>query len=288
MHKLSFFLCLMFLGAAFAYGQKTICLYDGTMPNDNGYTAADEYVGKNGGIYQTSEPRIDLYLPQTNQPAAILLVCPGGGYRYTSVVNEGIHVADFFVPRGIAVAVLKYRLPNGHPEVPLTDALRAMQLLRDSAGEWNLDKHKVGVMGFSAGGHLAATLLTKFESPLTRPDFGVLVYPVISMGNDITHAGSCFQFLGKNLTDGQRHEWSAEHHVTSDTPPCFIVACQDDYTVPVENAIRFYQSLTRQNVVAEMLLLPYGKHGWGFSREFSQRELFEIALIKFIAGCCMR
>lgn len=285
MRTILVFLFSLMLAATYAVEPKTIYLYSDAKPNENGYVSADEYVGKHGEIYQTSEPRIDLYLPTDAENVPLLLVCPGGGYRYTPVVNEGVNVAGFFVPRGIAVAVLKYRLPNTHADVPLTDAVSAMQLLRDSAAIWNIDANRIGVIGFSAGGHLAATLLTKYPSQSSRPDFGVLVYPVISMDPTITHSGSCRQLLGSNPTDELLYLWSAEHHVTHDTPPCFIVACQDDKTVPVENSIRFYQALTNNKVYAQMLLLPKGGHGWGFSRQFLQRELFETALLQFLSIC---
>ncbi|MBR1878620.1 MAG: alpha/beta hydrolase fold domain-containing protein [Paludibacteraceae bacterium] len=259
----------------------TIPLYPSGAPDSNGYLPADEYVGKNGGIYQTSEPRIDFY--RAEHPKATLLVCPGGGYRYTSVGNEGIRVAEFFVPRGYNIAVLKYRLPNGHEHIPLEDASRAMELLRDSIEAWHLPSAQLGVMGFSAGGHLAASLLTKYPSPEARPDYGILVYPVISMDSTITHQGSCRQLLGEHPADEQRLLWSAEKQVTAHTPPCLIVACQDDPTVQVENSIRFYQSLTAAHVPASMMFVPVGKHGWGFSRSFPQRELIERGMLSFLA-----
>ena len=276
------FSCLM--ACAYAVEPTTVYLYSDAKPNGNGYAPTDEYTGNFGEIYQTSEPRIDLYLPKNAGNAPLLLVCPGGGYRYTSVINEGLNVADFFVPRGIAVAVLKYRVPNQHADIPLTDAVRAMQLLRSNASQWNINPRKMGVMGFSAGGHLAAMLLTQYGTAEARPDFGILVYPVISMDALITHAGTCRMLLGDHPTAEERAAWSAENWVTADTPPCFLVACQDDRAVPVENSIRFYQALTANKVTSEMLLLPAGGHGWGFARHFPQRELFETALLNFLSA----
>ena len=260
----------------------TIPLYpDGIKPNDNGYVATDE-VDKNGKIYKTSEPRMDIYFPKSGTPTAIILSCPGGGYSYTSIPNEGVAVANFFTARNIAVAVLKYRLPNKHKEVPLSDAAKAVEILRDSASVWGVPTNRIGVIGFSAGGHLAATLVTKFPTQKSRPDFGILVYPVISMDESITHKGSCLQLLGDNPTYDLRLAWSADECVTDNTPPCFIVHCQDDKTVMVENSIRMYQALTKHKVQAEMLLLPTGAHGWGFSRQIAQKELFESAMMNFI------
>lgn len=283
MRNLSFIFALLLVTNIFAATPNyTVALYaDGMKPNDNGYVAADEEE-KNKRLYKTSEPRMDIYLPKTGKIDAIILSCPGGGYVFTSIPNEGEAVANFFVPRNIAVAVLKYRMPNKHEEVPLSDAAKAMEILRDSAVVWGVPTNRMGVIGFSAGGHLAATLVTKFPTQKSRPDFGILVYPVISMDETITHKGSCLQLLGDNPTQEQRVAWSAEACVTDNTPPCFIVHCQDDKTVMVENSIRMYQALTKHKVQAEMLLLPTGAHGWGFSKQIAQKEVFESAMMKFI------
>lgn len=273
---------LVFSVALFAVNPNyTIFLYpDGNKPNDNGYVAADEEE-KNKRLYKTSEPRMDIYLPK-EKANAIILACPGGGYVFTSIPNEGEAVANYFTPRNIAVAVLKYRMPNQKQDVPLSDAVKAMKILRDSAQIWGVPTNHIGVIGFSAGGHLAATLVTKYYDQKSRPDFGILVYPVISMDSTITHKGSCKQLLGENPSEKQRIQWSAEKCVNADTPPCFIVHCQDDKTVMVENSIRMYQALTSYGIKAEMLLLPTGAHGWGFSKQIPQKELFEAAMNLFI------
>ncbi len=259
----------------------TIPLYPDGAPDSNGYKHEDEYVKEGTKIYKTSIPRIDLY--QADKPKATILVCPGGGYTFTSVGNEGVNVAEFFVPRGYNIAVLKYRLPNGHEYIPLEDACRAMEMLRDSIDAWQLPSAQLAVMGFSAGGHLAASLLTKYNSRKSRPDYGILVYPVISMDSTITHKGSCKQLLGQQPTDEQRVRWSTEKQVNADTPPCILVACQDDPTVKIENSIRFYQALTAASVPASLVFVPVGKHGWGFSRQFPQRALIERVILDFLA-----
>ena len=273
---------LVFSVALFAVNPNyTIFLYpDGNKPNDNGYVAADEEE-KNKRLYKTSEPRMDIYLPK-EKANAIILACPGGGYVFTSIPNEGEAVANYFTPRNIAVAVLKYRMPNQKQDVPLSDAVKAMKILRDSAQIWGVPTNHIGVIGFSAGGHLAATLVTKYYDQKSRPDFGILVYPVISMDATITHKGSCKQLLGENPSQQLRDAWSAEKCVNENTPPCFIVHCQDDPTVMVENAIRMFQALTLHHVKAELLLLPTGVHGWGFSKQIPQKEVFEAAMNQFI------
>lgn len=267
---------------------KTVYLYPEGAKESNGYTTQDEYyVPERGALYRTSEPRIDIYMPAYNKSkegVTALLSCPGGGYSYTSIVNEGLNVAKYFVPRGYAVVVLKYRLPNGHENIPLSDAIRAMEILRDSATVWGLNPQKIGVIGFSAGGHLAASLVTKYTSAKSRPDFGLLVYPVISFDKNVYHGGSCRQLLGEEPTAEQIENWSLDKQVTETTPPCWLVACQDDPTVPVENSIRFYQALTAKKVPATMLLVPTGGHGWGFTNHFPMREVMEQSMISFICG----
>lgn len=268
---------------------RTILLYPGGAPDSNGYIADDEFVKEGTKFFKTSEPRIDLYLPSDKDAKKsaftafpVLLVCPGGGYEYTSTGNEGIDVANFFVPRGYAIAVLKYRMPNAHENIPLEDAIQAMHLLRENAIEWNLQTEKIGVMGFSAGGHLAASLLTKFADATSRPDYGILIYPVISMTEDLTHQGSCRRLLGEKPTLKQRQNWSTEQQVTPNTPPCLIVACQDDKTVKVKNSLLFYEALTDNKVPSSLVIVPVGGHGWGFRRHFPDRERIDEAILTFM------
>ena len=273
--------CTSMLALTPAY---TLPLYPNGVPDSNGYKPEDEYIKDGTKIYRTAVPRLDVYLPNAADAATpAVLVCPGGGYQFTSTGNEGIEVANYFVPRGYAIAVLKYRMPNGHEHSPLSDALQAMRLLRDSADAWHLKAQHIGVMGFSAGGHLAATLLTKYADAKTRPDYGVLVYPVITMDETLTHRGSCRSLLGENPTLDQRLNWSAERNVTSDTPPCIIVVCQDDPTVKVDNSLLFYQALTNQHVPATLIVVPEGKHGWGYRRQFRDREIIDQAILSFVA-----
>ena len=258
----------------------------------NGFAPKDEYTNGAGSIFKLSSARIDIYLPEKGgKPSAMILAIPGGGYQYVSSGNEGVNVADYFVPRGYAVAVLKYRLPNNSvpslPErasIPLTDALQAMRLLRDSAEAWNLDPHRIGCMGFSAGGHLAASLLTGYTDAATRPDFGVLVYPVITMDPKLTHKGSRLELIGRKASREQTELYSCEKHVTTDTPPCIIVACQDDPTVNIENSLLFYKALTDKKVPSELVIVPEGKHGWGFMRQFPDRDVIDHAILNFVAA----
>jgi acetyl esterase/lipase len=167
--------------------------------------------------------------------------------------------------RGITVAVVKYRLPNHHREVPYADVANTFRYCRAHAAEWHLNQ--IGVMGFSAGGHLAASASNLFVDEITRPDFSILIYPVITMHEKYTHQGTRKNLLGENQTKEMLRRYSLQKQVTEHTPVTFLAHCTDDKTVPVENSLRYYQRLIHHNVPAEMHIYPTGGHGWGFSSE---------------------
>lgn len=204
-----------------------------------------------------------------------IIICPGGGYSIAAAGHEGTDVAKYLNNIGINALVLKYRIPNdaNQPDktiAPLQDVQQAMYLTRTNAAAWGIDAAKIGVMGFSAGGHLAASLATHYadvkiptEQTLSlRPDFQVLVYPVISM-TDIGHRGSRDNLLGKNPTETQIRYYSNEQNVNSASPPAFIVHANDDKVVPVQNALLYYKALRDQKVEAKLLLFDKGGHGFG-------------------------
>lgn len=273
---------MAYMATAMAMEPFTVNLYPNGAPDSNGITEA-EYE-KDGRFYNTTHARMDLYLPDGGNSRMMILTCPGGGYRYTSTYNEGVDVAKFFNARGIAVAVLKYRMPNGHANIPLEDALTAITIIRDSAACWRINPNQVGVIGFSAGGHLASMVVTKFTSHYNRPDFGILVYPVISMDTAVTHLGSRTKLLGEHPAKETVGEWSADKKVSEQTPPCYVVANADDRTVPVKNSLLFYESLVQKGVSAELHIFPVGGHGWGFTRQFNGKEQFESSLMTWLTA----
>ncbi len=257
-----------------------------------------ERVDKYGQIYNITQPRLDVYLPKAENRTAneipLLLTLPGGAYEYVSADNEGHRVAQWFNAQGIAVAVLKYRQPNGHSDIPLTDARTALHFIREHAAEWGISK--VGVMGFSAGGHLAASLLCYSEEAVEESgqafplqgeregglDFGILVYPVLSMEDGVTHAKTKRLLLGDNPTEEQVAHWTLKNAVNESVPRTLIIACQDDRAVPIRNSLEFYQALTDHKVPTEMIIFPKGGHGWGFTRSFPMRDVMENALMRWI------
>ena len=235
-------------------------------------------------ITKVQKPTLEVYLPpKASANGQAVLVCPGGGYAGLAYDWEGTEIAKYLNSKGIAAGVLKYRLPGSASvkesfKAPLQDAQRGIRILRANALDWNIDKNKVGVMGFSAGGHLASTLGTHYQeafysaidstdSEEIRPDFMVLVYPVISMDPKITHQGSHDNLLGEKPTAALEKQFSNELQVTENTPPVFLIHAGDDDVVPVENSLRMYTSLREHGVPTEMHIYPKGGHGFSLANE---------------------
>ena len=195
----------------------------------------------------TRDPAITVYIPQNPNGKAIIM-CPGGGYGWLAMGHEGHDMAQWFNNQGITYVVLKYRLPQGDFNIPLKDAEQAIRLVRMNSAKWGIDSSKVGIMGASAGGHLASTLATHYSSKETRPDFQVLFYPVITMDPAYTHGGSRENLLGSSPSKELQDRFSNELQVTPDTPKAFIMLSSDDGAVPVKNSINYYSALLGNNV----------------------------------------
>ena len=247
------------------YGKEII--YGGfEMKESNGLTGP-EAIDQSGVLRNVSDlARVDLYFPKKPN-GQMIVVCPGGGYSIVSSYNEGVYVADWMLEQGITVCIVKYRLPNGHCKVPHADVENAFRYCRAHAAEWGVKQ--IGVMGFSAGGHLAGTTSTKWTEEQTRPDFSVLIYPVITMEQGYTHQGTREKLITKKAEwkEHMAEVYSLETQVTRFTPPTFLAHCSDDFTVPAENSLRYYNQLINLDVPAEMHIWPSGGHGWGFSAE---------------------
>lgn len=210
-----------------------------------------------------------LYVYPARQPnGTAIVMCPGGGYGFLAMDHEGRSMADWFNTMGVTYAIVKYRMPAGCHEMPLADVEQAMRIVRGHAAEWGVDTASVGIMGASAGGHLASTLATHYSSPLTRPDFQILFYPVVSMADGVTHPGSRDNLMGANPDSSLINHYSNELCVTPQTPQAFIMASTDDTVVPVENSLRYYKALAENGVSVAMHLYPTGNHGWGYNENF--------------------
>lgn len=205
--------------------------------------------------------------PKDNHTHGAVVLCPGGGYHHKGKWYEGYWWFPFFYRQGFTVAMLEYRLPNQNHHVPMVDGAEAIQLMRARAGEWNYNENNVGVMGFSAGGHLASTLMVSDRDSI-RPDFGILFYPVISMKKELTHQGSHDHLLGENASVELENQYSNELHVSAQTPPACIVVCSDDNVVNPQNAIRFQKEMLTNNRPVELHVYPSGGHGWGYRLSF--------------------
>lgn len=212
---MKFLLCmgLFVLSQTWLHAQQPLelKLWPEGMPNDNGMTCQEE-----NGVLYVAEPTLTVY-PATEGNGMAIVACPGGGYGKLAMDHEGKDMAAWFNNQGITYAVLKYRMPNDHKEVPLSDSRQAMRILRHRAGEWQLKR--IGIMGFSAGGHLASTVATHFEDEESHPDFQILFYPVISMDPEYTHRGTHDNLLGKQPAKEEEDDFSNELHVDGNTPP---------------------------------------------------------------------
>ncbi len=259
--------------------QQVIPLYEGEIPNSLSYQMKEVPVYDNGilnGYRKVSKPTLTVFLPAAEfATGAAVIICPGGGYQHESYRPEGTVIAEAFVKRGIAAFVLKYRLPSDSIMKdksigPLQDAQQAIKTVRQRAAGWNIDTSRIGIMGFSAGGHLASTAATHFQQSYIpnpehvslRPGFLILVYPVISMSDSLTHMGSRNNLLGTAPAPEQIRAFSNELNVTGSTPPTWLIHTGDDTVVPVDNSILFYQALVKKKVPAEMHLMPSGNHGF--------------------------
>ncbi|HAZ04563.1 MAG: hypothetical protein A2W90_17190 [Bacteroidetes bacterium GWF2_42_66] len=229
-------------------------------------------------IENISEAEIYVYLPEKEKNAgAAVVICPGGGYWIEAIEHEGYQIAEFLKENGIAGIVLKYRLPYGNHKIPLMDTQQAIRLVRSKAAEWNINPAKIGIAGSSAGGHLASTAGTHFDAgnpqsidPLAklscRPDFMLLLYPVVTFNEEWTHIGSRKNLLGENNKWELVEKYSNERQVTADTPPTFFILADDDKAVPPRNSIEMYLAMKKYGVPAEMHIYSKGGHGFGMKK----------------------
>ena len=278
---------LLFAVAGAQAQTEVITLWPEGVPNAKPNLGPERIEGEH--IANVSQPTLTVYAPSFDRPAkTAVIICPGGGYEYLSFTREGHQYAQWLAHLGVTAFVLKSRLSGyGHP-APLQDVLRAIRTVRAQAARFNVAVDRIGVMGSSAGGHLAASAATLFDNAAgrtgaeldavsARPDFAILMYPVITMELPTTHAGSRRALLGTAPAPELVQLMSVEKQVSAKTPPTLLIHTQDDGTVPVENSILFYQALTRAHVPAELYLFERGGHGMamragqGTSSNWTQR-----------------
>ena len=265
---------------SFAQQPVELPLWPDGAPNSSGLTG-EEQETRPHFVTNVTHPTLTVYHPEKPNGMAIIM-CPGGGYRGLGMDGEGYDMAPWFCGQGITYMVLKYRMPNGHWEVPVSDAEQAIRMVRQHAKEWGINPNQVGVMGASAGGHLAASLSTLYSSDETRPDFQILLYPVISMVPGITHGGSRKNLLGDNPTKELEDAYSLERRVSPRSPQAFIVLSADDGAVPPMNSIGYFLALNQQKVPVSMHIYPIGGHGWGFRDNFTYKRQWTEELEKWL------
>lgn len=258
MKRLNIFIVFMLMATTIASAQQVINLWPNGAPNSNG----DD----------SDKAELTVLLPDAKKATGRAIVCcPGGAYSHLAMQHEGTDWQWFFNNQGIALFVLKYRMPRGNYQVPISDAEEAIRLVRRNAKEWNINPNDVGIMGFSAGGHLASTIATHSKGEV-KPDFQILFYPVITMVSGFTHKGSHDNFLGKDLSKKEQkrleQEFSNDMQVTRATPRAFIALSDDDHGVLPSNGVNYYVECFRHDVPASLHVYPTGGHGWGYRESF--------------------
>lgn len=257
-----------------------------TAPHSNGLDAEEPAV-ENGRPVRTSRAVLYLYAPDpTKAVGRGVVICPGGGYRHLSMENEGARMAEWFAANGYAAAVLRYRMPNGRPEVPLEDVEQALRIMKGIVpGAEGFTAGRVGVVGSSAGGHLAAMVSTLGA---VRPDFSVLFYPVITADPARAHKGSFANLLGERAPRKLRERYSLERRVTPRTPPAFLLLADDDRTVPPVNSTLYYDALKANGIEASMHVYPVGGHGFGMRDTFPYRASWQHLLLDWLGRLDLR
>ena len=293
---------ILALMAIFAHAQvQTLPLWEGTPPLQKAMDLKED-VRQEGiiRIANVQTPTIEVYLPAKQiATGKAVVIFPGGGYGILAYDWEGTDFAKWLNAQGIAGIVVKYRLPISESltdpkEVPLLDAQRAIRLVRQNAASWNIDPAQVGVMGFSAGGHLASTLSTQYNHDVerpkdavdglsARPDFSILAYPVITFQDGAVHGGSRKNLIGDNASAELKDRFSGELNVNAETPPTFLVHAQDDTGVPIENSLLYYTALHKHGVKASLHIYPAGGHGFAFGLGKGAVETWRDVLLAWMA-----
>ncbi|MCK9212677.1 MAG: alpha/beta hydrolase [Ignavibacteriaceae bacterium] len=261
---------------------EIILLYPNGVPGLNGEEIQEDSKTTDGitRVKDITQPALYLYKPKEKTSDAAVIICPGGGYSILAIDHEGYDIAKWFNERGVTAFILKYRLPQQNlfenSEIrPLQDAQQAIRIVRGNAEKYGVSQNKIGIMGFSAGGHLTSTLSTHFQTQVgeitdstisVRPDFSLLIYPVITFSDSITHSGTRKNLLGENPSLEKIELYSNENHVTKETPPTFLISTTDD-GVPAENSILYFLACKKNSVPVELHIYEKGGHGYALKKK---------------------
>lgn len=274
---------VMVILAMNATAQEVVKLWKESAPTANELTGSEKWEKGGGWVSNVSTAELHIYKASKNSDGKAVIICPGGGYGGLAFGHEGTDVATWLNGRGITAVILKYRMPNKHSQVPLEDGQQAMRYVRENAESLGVNPNRIGILGFSAGGHLASTISTHYanEGTSTRPDFSILFYPVITMSK-VTHGGSRTNLLGDKPSEFDIRRFSNEKQVTVNTPPTILLLSDDDLSVSPQNSTAYYKALNSNNIPATMYIFPKGGHGWGFKKEFSYHEEMKTLLGKWL------
>ena len=264
------------------YQDETILIWDNNKaPHSNGLEG-EAYEATSYHLVNTTKAQLYVYnADPAKATGQAVVICPGGGYAKLSMDQEGYLMAQWLAKNGIAAFVLEYRLPNGHKEVPLEDAVEAIRIVRKKAKKWGIDPAKVGVMGFSAGGHLAASV-SNIPPVEERPNFSILFYPVVIANHYTSHSGSFRNLLGKGFSQADADDFSMDKLASENTPPTILILSDDDTTVPAAGAAMYYAALRYHGVRAAMYVFPEGRHGWGNYDKFSYQKEWQHLLLRWL------
>ena len=264
------------------YQDETIVIWDNNKaPHSNGLEG-EAYESQPYRLVNTTKAVLYVYnADPAKATGQAVVICPGGGYAKLSMDQEGYLMAQWLAKNGIAAFVLEYRLPNAHKEVPLEDAVEAIRVVRKKAKKFNIDPSKVGIMGFSAGGHLAASA-SNIPAVKDRPNFSILFYPVVIANHYTSHVGSFRNLLGKGFNQADADDFSMEKLASENTPPTILLLSDDDTTVPAAGAAMYYAALRYHGVKAAMYIFPEGKHGWGNYDKFSYQKEWQHLLLRWL------
>ena len=265
------------------FQDETIVIWDNNKaPHSNGLTG-EAYEAQPHRLVNTTKAVLYVYnADPAKATGQAVVICPGGGYAKLSMDQEGYLMAQWLAKNGIAAFVLEYRLPNAHKEVPLEDTVEAIRIVRKKAKKFNIDPKKVGVMGFSAGGHLAASA-SNIPAVEERPNFSILFYPVVIANHYTSHVGSYRNLLGKGFNQADADEFSMEKLARENTPPTILLLSDDDTTVPAAGAAMYYAALRYHGVKAAMYVFPEGGHGWGNYDKFSYQKEWQHLLLRWLS-----
>ena len=279
MKKLFHSLFFLILVSGLSAQDFSMKIWPGGAPEKNNPPAKERsWVDVFERVENVSEAEIYVYLPDKEKSTgAAVIICPGGGYGFEAIEHEGYMIAEFLKKNGIAGIVLKYRLPYGNHKIPLMDTQQAIRLVRSKAAEWNINPAKIGIAGSSAGGHLASTAGTHFDAgnlqasdPIARlscrPDFMLLLYPVVTFNEEWGHMGSRINLIGEGHNWKLIENYSNERQVTASTPPAFFILADDDTGVPSRNSIEMYMAMKKYGIPAEMHIFSKGGHGFGMKK----------------------